>query len=257
MVHCVRLGEPKTVPSPAYSERKKTPPGVQESGSKRPERRRAPVTSQVWPRLALSVTGQPPALQRACACDDRNPGCACGPEMQDKRVSRALVQPSLAISTPGDPLELEADRVADQVMRMPASSVGLTVQVSQVAEHHALQRACVSCAAAADHDLSSVVALGTGGGGESLDYGTRSFMESRFGRDFGQVRVHTASSAAGSARSINALAYTPPPERAGSTTTGAAFHRYHRDGSRRISGRMPTHQQARAQLEDSLVDIGS
>src|SRR6185503_7812734 len=34
------------------------------------------------------------------------------------------------------------------------------------------------------------------------------FMESRFGRDFSQVRVHTGAMAAASSQSIQALAYT-------------------------------------------------
>jgi hypothetical protein len=57
-------------------------------------------------------------------------------------------------------------------------------------------------------DLSSVVAHGTSGGGHALDMSTRSFMESRFGRDFGDVQVHTGMAAAESARSIGAAAYT-------------------------------------------------
>lgn len=44
--------------------------------------------------------------------------------------------------------------------------------------------------------------------GRPLDAGTRGFMESRFGHDFSQVRVHTDSRAAESAREINAHAYT-------------------------------------------------
>jgi hypothetical protein len=44
--------------------------------------------------------------------------------------------------------------------------------------------------------------------GEPLDRATRGFMESRFGHDFGRVRVHTGALAAESARSVNALAYT-------------------------------------------------
>ncbi|MEP7012875.1 MAG: DUF4157 domain-containing protein [Acidobacteriota bacterium] len=41
-----------------------------------------------------------------------------------------------------------------------------------------------------------------------LDAGTLGFMESRFGRDFSQVRVHTGTQAADSARVVNAQAYT-------------------------------------------------
>lgn len=44
--------------------------------------------------------------------------------------------------------------------------------------------------------------------GEPLSPGSRSFMESRFGRDFSQVRVHTDSRAAESAESIGARAFT-------------------------------------------------
>jgi Domain of unknown function (DUF4157) len=44
--------------------------------------------------------------------------------------------------------------------------------------------------------------------GQMLDAPTRSFMESRFGHDFSQVRVHTDAKAAESAQAVNALAYT-------------------------------------------------
>jgi Domain of unknown function (DUF4157) len=44
--------------------------------------------------------------------------------------------------------------------------------------------------------------------GQSLDEGTRAFMEPRFGHDFSQVRVHTDERAVESAEVVNALAYT-------------------------------------------------
>jgi hypothetical protein len=44
--------------------------------------------------------------------------------------------------------------------------------------------------------------------GEMLDRDTRVFFESRFGQDFGGVRIHRDSRAAESARAVNALAYT-------------------------------------------------
>ena len=44
--------------------------------------------------------------------------------------------------------------------------------------------------------------------GRPLDTPTRSFMESRFGHDFGGVRIHDDSQAAESARAVNAKAYT-------------------------------------------------
>ncbi len=48
----------------------------------------------------------------------------------------------------------------------------------------------------------------SGGGGRPLEPGIRRFMESRFGYDFGAVKVHTGDQAADSARKVNAAAYT-------------------------------------------------
>jgi len=44
--------------------------------------------------------------------------------------------------------------------------------------------------------------------GQSLDHSTRAFMESRFGYDFAQVRIHTDQKAMQSAKAISARAYT-------------------------------------------------
>jgi hypothetical protein len=44
--------------------------------------------------------------------------------------------------------------------------------------------------------------------GQPLDVSTRAFFEPRFGYDFGNVRLHTGTQAADSARAINAKAYT-------------------------------------------------
>jgi len=46
------------------------------------------------------------------------------------------------------------------------------------------------------------------GGGQPLPDSTRSYFEPRFGADFSQVRVHTDSKAADTAKSINAKAFT-------------------------------------------------
>ena len=46
------------------------------------------------------------------------------------------------------------------------------------------------------------------GGGSPLDESTRSSMESRFGQDFSDVRVHTDAQASASAESVGANAYT-------------------------------------------------
>lgn len=51
-------------------------------------------------------------------------------------------------------------------------------------------------------------AVADGGSGQPLDAPTRAFMEARFGRGFGQVRVHTDHRAAESAQAVQARAYT-------------------------------------------------
>src|SRR5215217_4079509 len=44
--------------------------------------------------------------------------------------------------------------------------------------------------------------------GQPLEPGTRAFMESRFGHDFGRVRIHRDAKAAQSAEAVKARAYT-------------------------------------------------
>jgi hypothetical protein len=150
--------------------------------------------------IALAVSSRTPSIQRAC-------GCGGGSSLEDPSMRRTAVQPSLTVSSPGDPSELEAERVADEVMRMPTSSAVGGPRISRASNGPSLHRSCAACADR-DGDLSSVVARGIDGGGQALDAGTRSFMESRFGYDFSDVRIHTAGEAAESARSLEAQAYT-------------------------------------------------
>lgn len=44
--------------------------------------------------------------------------------------------------------------------------------------------------------------------GQPLEHGVRSYMETRFGRDFGDVRIHADSRAASASAALGALAYT-------------------------------------------------
>ena len=55
---------------------------------------------------------------------------------------------------------------------------------------------------------AEAVREGTDSPGRALDPDTREFMEERFGQDFGAVRVHTGAQAAGSAKALNAQAFT-------------------------------------------------
>ncbi len=123
------------------------------------------------------------------------------------------VQAKLKIGQPGDKYEQEADRVAEQVMRMPEPSVQRkgcsSPGCKEEDEDKILQAKSVGSAGSApaqvDHPLIQNVLSSPG---QPLDAGTRSFMEPRFGQDFSGVRVHTDGQAAESAQAVNARAYT-------------------------------------------------
>jgi hypothetical protein len=148
------------------------------------------------------------AIQRksSCACGGGCPRC-------ERESNNFKIQNKLAISTPGDKFEQEADAVADQVMRMPDSVV---------------QRQCKSCSDASalnpnydeepqvkrqangesgSREVASDFTSGFGAG-VPLDTASRSFFEPRFGHDFSSVRVHANDAAAESAAAIDAQAYT-------------------------------------------------
>lgn len=161
--------------------------------------------TSIQPPLSTFAPAHPiPQLQRAI-----------GNQAVQRLIRSRTLQAKLAVIQPSDIYEQEADRVAEQVIRMPAPT---------------LQRACAPCAAGGPPcpkcenektglarrktEQSSDIAgvsddfLQNLGPGHSLDASTRAFFEPRFGHDFSQVRVHTDAKAAESARSVDALAYT-------------------------------------------------
>jgi hypothetical protein len=126
------------------------------------------------------------------------------------------LQYKLEIGSTNDPLEAEADLVADHLMDMSDADV------TAAARRPALRRKCAACE---EEDLKTVRTKRTGqsqGEGEAppivhevlgspgqpLDGVTRGFFEARFGYDFSPVRIHADARAAQSAGAVNALAYT-------------------------------------------------
>mgnify|MGYP000875915458 CR=1 FL=1 len=190
-------------------------------------------------------------------------------------VPASTFQPKLTISQPGDPYEQEAERVADQVMRMPepvvqrAAEEGEPEQEQQpiaqpTEEDKLVQRAAAEDEASEDqqapvpfeedqeqlvqpyrdsgqatvatpHAEANIAALR--GSGQPLDRDTRAFMEPRFGHNFGHVRVHTGTQAAESARSVNARAYTIGSE----VFFGAGQYQPSMDAGRRLLAHELTH----------------
>ena len=148
----------------------------------------------------------------------RKPKCTCRGkctkclETADQQTNIPNIQPKLKISQPNDPLEKEADEVAEHVMRM-SSHEELYQPIRNLADKK-INRKCKSCEKEeeeseelkkmkfsrkenknssyyydiSDH-LQSYNVLSQEG--KSLDASTREFMESRFGYDFGKVRIHT------------------------------------------------------------------
>src|SRR5205085_6372561 len=89
--------------------------------------------------------------------------------------------------------------------------------------------------------------------GQPLDTGTRAFMEPRFGHDFSQVRVHTDTQAAESARAVNALAYTVGRD----VVFGAGQHSPETSGGKRLLAHELTHvvQQRHASPTQGLQPV--
>ena len=122
--------------------------------------------------------------------------------------SAAKVPSKLGTSAPHDDYEREADRVADDVMRVPEA----TCAKCQTTHHHQKYARLAGKRGSGTEieDLrapESVRDVLTGPS-RPLDPAARSFFETRFGHDFSTVRVHSDSKAAESARAMNAHAYT-------------------------------------------------
>jgi len=157
-----------------------------------------------------------------------------GPKAVPSIGSLALrsIQPKLAVSQPGDRYEQEADRIAEEMTRMPEpgtvgseqaqpscirlSCLKIKKEVSgQLDEEELLQTKPISgpSPVSSSSRISSpyvpaIVHEVLRSPGQPLDGATRAFMEPRLGYDFSQVRVHADRKAAESAIASNALAYT-------------------------------------------------
>jgi hypothetical protein len=106
------------------------------------------------------------------------------------------------VSQPGDAFEREAEGIAARVMSGESASV-----TAGAARRH-VQRAARGTRGGAVAAAPAALAAGLRSHSRPLDPGTRAFMESRFGREFGGVRVHAGQDAGDSAQRIRARAYT-------------------------------------------------
>ena len=114
--------------------------------------------------------------------------------------ARGRVQPQLRIGALDDPLEREADRMADAVMTDHAagqSDASRSASSPTAAGHLALEPI------AAEYPQLDLM-----DGGRPLSASERSYFEPRFSTDLSGVRLHTGPSANAAARGLGARAFT-------------------------------------------------
>jgi len=137
-------------------------------------------------------------LQRKCgACGQHT---IAGGTCAECGKKKSGLQRKLTIGASNDPLEQEADRIADQVLAAPAPT-------AVNAAPPRIQRYTGQSAEGMDTAPASVDGV-LSSPGSPLETSLQQDMEQRFGHDFSRVRVHTDGSAGRSAREVNANAYT-------------------------------------------------
>lgn len=138
---------------------------------------------------------------------------------EEALYSNGPLQAKLEVSSPDDPAEKEAERVADEVVRMDAPEADTDERDEESAEEGRtrddndlglIRTVPVSRmgSTSVSGDSEAAVQQGVQGDGKPLPAQTRSEFEAKMGADFSDVSVHTNSTADEGARSINAEAYT-------------------------------------------------
>ena len=119
---------------------------------------------------------------------------------RNPEVCSARLQRKLSIGSINDPLEQEADRIADQVMATPAHSTvsGAPPRLQRFVEQPTGQM----------DEVPGSVHQALASPGRPLEPALRQDMQRRFGYDFSSVRVHSGAASEQSAREVNSEAYT-------------------------------------------------
>ncbi|MCI3939201.1 DUF4157 domain-containing protein [Chryseobacterium aahli] len=150
------------------------------------------------------------------------------PKKNNSSFFKPVIQKKLSVGSANDAYELEADRVADKVMKMPEPASPITHSGALI------QRKCAHCeqeeklqmkplaetispliqrsspenggeSHAPNHVENQINS--SKGSGSSMDSGTKNFMENRFGTDFSNVKIHIGSEAVQMSRELNAQAF--------------------------------------------------
>ena len=144
------------------------------------------------------------------------------PLWQSLAMRSGVLQPRLTVGQADDPYEREADRIADQVMRMPAPpSDGDGLSITSVTAHQA-QRQCAECeeeeeegtlqrkerGAPSSGTAPPIVDQALSFAGSAARCGDAAYFEPRFGYDFSGVRIHTGGDAVSATHVVRARAFT-------------------------------------------------
>jgi hypothetical protein len=125
------------------------------------------------------------------------------------------IQAKLKVGQPGDKYEQEADRVAEQVVRMPEDQVQRQVEPEEEEEEEKKKKeeeliqpkenssAAAEVTPGIENSINSLR-----GGGQPLPESVRNYFEPRLGYDFSQARIHTDADADTLNRALNARAFT-------------------------------------------------
>jgi len=116
------------------------------------------------------------------------------------------LQPKVDVGPVDDPLEKEADRVADLVLGISVHSSRVAASRASAVGGDVLQKP--GAGSVPTTEAPAIVHDVVASAGEPLDADTRQALEPRFGFDFSRVRVHHDAQAAESAQSIRAQAFT-------------------------------------------------
>jgi len=108
----------------------------------------------------------------------------------------------LKIGASSDPEELEADRVADAVVNGSPKDISISETFDRISAKSYSGRA-----RELNSDVSSSV-LTMDGHGRGLDTTEKDYFESRFNRNFGNVKIHEGTQASEASSAVNARAFT-------------------------------------------------
>ncbi len=179
------------------------------------------------PAVAGKTDKRQPFLQRKPS----NTGAADRPFVSPQHSP--VIQPKLTVNKPGDAYEQEADRMAEQVMRMPVENAAPPM-ISRMHAGGAVQRMCSACAQSGStcsdcaesnkvpeiqrkpensdptHTSEAVTQrlVQRKGRGNTLPPAVQEQMAQAFQSDFSNVRLHTDPEAAAMSRDLNAQAFT-------------------------------------------------